>query len=588
MTPSPRHLISPLRLAAAAAALLAGALGGCQTAPPAKAQAQTPQDPSAQTVVAEIALQRGDCRAASEAYASAASHGNAALARRASQVAFACEDLPAAWQAAQRWHALAPADREASIIYATVALKLYRIGDARTALAPVVRNGAVQDDKEAVQKDKDLIALIDVLAQESDSTATLAALDDTLDAHGSSARVLTALGDLALNAYDFNRAERHAREALERATDDPQALRLITRVRTLRGDADGAILGAREVMRVAGADGTFELADVLTELDRTEEARQELERLRANQASPEEIDRRLALIAYQSGDLAEARRRFSELIDRGEATDAAVFYLADIANRTGDADAALAAYRQLSDSPMALSARERAAGILIDRGKRGEALDLLDSYESEHPESGFDLALAKAQVLADHGDPKAGVGVLTDAMQRFPDNPSIEYERATMLERAGQLNDSIKAFERLMIARPNDPNLQNALGYTLADHGLQLSRAEGLIRRALAVTPDNPAVLDSLAWVRVRRGDARGALPTLERAYTISRDAEIAAHWGEALWLAGAHDQAREVLATALARNPDSAALKATLNRLMPAEPPSAAPPPAAPPVLTH
>lgn len=571
MTPSLRYFILSLRrMAAAMAVALAGALAGCQTSPPPKAQqAQPSQDPSAQTVVAEIALQRGDCRAASEAYASAASHGNATLARRASQVALTCEDLPAAWQAAQRWHELAPADREASIIYATVALKLYHIGDARTALAAVVKNGAVQSDK-------DVVTLIELLAQESDSNATLAAVDDTLDAHDSSAKVLTALGDLALNAYDFNRAERHAREALERATDDPQALRLITRVRTLRGDADGAILGAREVMRVAGAEGTFELADVLTELDRTEEARQELERLRANQASPEEIDRRLALIAYQSGDLSEARRRFTDLIDRGEATDAAVFYLADIATRTGDADAALAAYRQLSDSPMALAARERAAGILIDRGKRGEALDLLDSYESEHPDSGYDLAVGKAQVLADHGDPKAAVGVLTDAMQRFPQNPNIEYERATMLERAGQLNDSIKAFEQLIVVRPNDPNLQNALGYTLADHNLQLSRAERLIRRALSVTPDNPAVLDSLAWVRVRRGDARGALPTLERAYTISRDAEIAAHWGEALWLAGLHAQAREVLATALARNPDSGALKDTLHRLMPAEPAAA------------
>jgi len=82
--------------------------------------------------------------------------------------------------------------------------------------------------------------------------------------------------------------------------------------------------------------------------------------------------------------------------------------------------------------------------------------------------------------------------------------------------------------------------------------------------------PDNPAALDSLGWVRFRQGDTKGAIPVLERAYTLGRDAEIAAHWGEALWMSGQHQQARKVWAAALAREPDSAALKATLARFLP------------------
>ena len=56
-------------------------------------------------------------------------------AQRATQVAVACEHLPAAWQSATRWRALAPDDREANALYAAVALKLYRIADARAAIA---------------------------------------------------------------------------------------------------------------------------------------------------------------------------------------------------------------------------------------------------------------------------------------------------------------------------------------------------------------------------------------------------------------------------------------------------------------------
>ena len=79
-----------------------------------------------------------------------------------------------------------------------------------------------------------------------------------------------------------------------------------------------------------------------------------------------------------------------------------------------------------------------------------------------------------------------------------------------------------------------------------------------------------PAALDSLGWVRYRQGDSKTALVTLERAYYISHDSEIAAHWGEAIWASGDHNQARKVWAAALAREPDSQQLKATLARFLP------------------
>jgi len=268
--------------------------------------------------------------------------------------------------------------------------------------------------------------------------------------------------------------------------------------------------------------------------------------------------------------MQEAKRRFIDLVHRGEANEAAVFFLAQIAERSGDAETALTEYRQLSDTDWALRASVRAAGILLAGGKRGEALELLDGYESEHPESDFELTLARAHLLGEHHDADGGVSVLTTALQRYPQHPTLEYERAVMLERAGRDHQAVEALEQLLATRPEDPNLLNALGYTLADHGQTLSRAETLIRQALRSTPDNPAVLDSLAWVRVRRGDPAGATPILERAYTISRDPEIAAHYGEALWLAGNHARARRVWAEALARDPDSDELKATLKRLLP------------------
>ncbi len=568
--------------AAAAVLALAGLAAGCRTAPPVQGQspaahnppppaAHTPQDTSSLTVLAEVALEKGDCRDAAEDYATAASRGPVSIARRASEVALACQDIPAAWSSAERWRTLAPSDRDASLIYGTVALTLYHIPQARDALTPILKGILKESGPKA---DREALSVLSLLSEDPDIGAppTLAALGSSIDAHSSSVVVLTAFAALALQAYDFNLAVERAQQVLARDATSASALSLLARVHVLQGDADGAINLARQAMTADPSGAAFELADIYIELDRLEQARQELERLRATDVSTAEIDRRLALLAYQSGDMADAKRRFNELIDRGEASESALLYLGDIAARSGDLDGALTDYRQLSDTPMALSARTRAAGILLDRGKRSEALDLLDSYESEHPDQGIEVAVEKADMLADHGDASGGLAFIAAALDQYPAHPRLEYERATLLERAGRVEQSVKAFEQLLRQRPDDPTLLNALGYTLADHHLELSHAETLIRRALSVTPDSPEVLDSLGWVRLRRGDLRDALPSLQRAYLISHDPQIAAHLGEALWRSGEKTQARKVWADALARNPDPQGLKAlkdTMHRLV-------------------
>ncbi|MGH8218971.1 MAG: tetratricopeptide repeat protein [Steroidobacteraceae bacterium] len=547
--------------AAIAAATL---LAGCQSAPVRLTAPEPAPDPSALTVMAEVALQKGDCRAASDDYALASEHGAAVLARRASEVSLACHDLPDAWRAVTRWHAVAPSDRNAQLVYGTVALMLYRIPEARQSLAPLV----VGTGRNA---ERDALSLVQLLSDDPEigPIPTLAALGSSIDPHKASPLVLAAFGALALEASNFHAAELRVQQLLERDAQSGTARQLLARLRVLQGDGPGAIAAARDAMRVDPAANRFELADVLTGLDRLEEAHQELDRLRRTDASPAEIDRRLAIIAFDSGDMADAKRRFHDLVDHGEANQTALLYLGDIAARTGDQDGALTDYRQLSDTPVALLAVERAAGILLGRGQRGQALELLDSYESAHPETAIDIALAKADLLADHADAAGGIGFLDTALQRYPQEYRLAYERATLLERAGRTRESVQAFEQLLRVRPDDPQLLNALGYTLADHRMQLKRAQSLIERALAAAPDSPEMLDSLGWARRQRGDLRGALPILERAYLISRDPEIAAHWGEALWASGRKGEARKVLADALARNPESKALKATVQRLV-------------------
>jgi tetratricopeptide (TPR) repeat protein len=536
-------------------------LTGCAASPAPKDDPGS-HDPAALTVVAEIALTRGDCKTASESYADAAQHGAVPLARRASEVALACEHVPAAWRSAVRWRALAPGDREASAMYATVAIKLYKIADARSAIVDFAKLQKADDSS-------GLSELAGLLLEQSDAPAVLSAMSSALDPASISPDTEALLAELALDANDAQRAQKYAQMALDRDPKQIGAKRVLARAYVVRGDATKAIATAREIMRDDSTRGAFELAEVLVALDRIEEAHQELERLRSTKASPSEIDRRLALLAYNAGDFKEAQQRFTDIAGTGISADAAMLYLADIAQRDGDTDAALAGYRRLADSSLALEARAKAASILLTRSNRAEAMLLMDDYVSDHPDSEFQARLSEARLLADHGDADGGLALLTAALERHPDHPAIEYDRAVILERAGRVKESVDVFEKLLQERPDDPVLMNALGYMLADHNMDLGRAEGLIHKALLATPDSPAVLDSLGWVRYRQGDAKGAVPQLEHAYSLEHDADIAAHWGEVLWASGKHQDARRVWAAAIARTPDAPLLKATMARFL-------------------
>jgi predicted Zn-dependent protease len=573
-----------------AAVLCLSLVAGCasqpqQPSPPAKDPPPAKGDPAALTVVAEVALEGGDCKKAAETYAQAAAIGAAPmLAGRATKVALACEHVPAAWQSATRWRALASTDREANALYAAVALKLYKVPEARAAISEYWRQtqaqakapehsavgkpGAARPTEEDAQDG--LAELTQLLVDQSgDAPAVLAAMSSALEPGSSaSAPTLALLGGLAVEAYDAKRAQRYAQQALERDPHSLPARRVLARAYVMGDDPAKAIATAREAMLESGA-GAFELVDVLTLLDRLEEAHQELERLRGSGVPAPEIDRRLALLAFQAGDMKEAQQRFTELVSSGEGNDAAMLYLADIAARDGDTDAAIAGYRRLYDSSVAVPARSRAAGLLLAKKSRTEALTLLDDYAADHPDNEYELTLAKARLLAEHGEAETGLTLLSTALEHHPKHPGIEYERAVILEQAGHVHESIEAMEKLLAERPDDPTLLNSLGYTMADHSLELSRAEGLIKRALGTTPDNPAALDSLGWVHFRQGDAKAAAVTLGHAYSLGHDAEIAAHWGEALWVSGDHQQARKVWAQALAREPDSQSLKATLARFV-------------------
>lgn len=129
---------------------------------------------------------------------------------------------------------------------------------------------------------------------------------------------------------------------------------------------------------------------------------------------------------------------------------------------------------------------------------------------------------------------------------------------------------------------PDDPGVNNDLGYLWADQNKNLEQAEKMIRLAVEAQPDNPAYLDSLGWVLFRLGRNDEALEALIRANQDPeyRDATILEHLGDVYQALDQPDKAQATWKEALevetgSRRTDDTLVERLRQKLGSAAPPA-------------
>jgi tetratricopeptide (TPR) repeat protein len=135
-------------------------------------------------------------------------------------------------------------------------------------------------------------------------------------------------------------------------------------------------------------------------------------------------------------------------------------------------------------------------------------------------------------------------------LERFPDDDEL-----VKLARSGlsiiyvnqdKFDQGEAELEILLRRDPDDPGINNDLGYLYADRGKKLEEAEAMIRKAVAAEPDNTAYLDSLGWILYRRGKFEEALEPLKKAAEdTTADATIHDHLGDAYFKLQKFEEAR-------------------------------------------
>ena len=236
-------------------------------------------------------------------------------------------------------------------------------------------------------------------------------------------------------------------------------------------------------------------------------------------------------------------------------------------------DEALAWYREVPRGKSRGEAISRSAMVLDRQAKTVAALTLLHTLQQDQNESADAQRASyrfEAQLLAGHRQYDAALLAYARGLGVFDADPDLLYGRALLLEQMDRVADSEADLRGILQIDPDNAEVLNALGYTLADRTQRYREAQGYIEKALLLQPDTPAFLDSLGWVQHHLGLDADAVRNLRRAFALQKDAEIAAHLGEVLWLRGDKDGARGVWKQGQALDKDNRALKRVIDTYKP------------------
>ncbi|MEH6580352.1 MAG: tetratricopeptide repeat protein [Halioglobus sp.] len=284
----------------------------------------------------------------------------------------------------------------------------------------------------------------------------------------------------------------------------------------------------------------------------------------------------LALINRETGDTIAAKAHLRQMLALEQRVNEAHFYLGRIAEEEKDFKTAVSEYMKVEDSNDFLSANSRIGRIMVSANQAGQFHSYMVGLRLKNPKRRALLYALEVDLLAKAGNLDASMAVLNQALAEFPDSTSLRYTRSMLGEQQDNLQLMESDLRAIIDQEPENATALNALGYSLANRTQRYEEAHELISRALALQPDEPAILDSMGWVLFHKGSYEEALEYLTRAYIKLPDPEVAAHLGEVLWVTGETDAAMEIWRGALLKDPDHKILVATLKRLgvtVPGEP---------------
>ncbi len=222
----------------------------------------------------------------------------------------------------------------------------------------------------------------------------------------------------------------------------------------------------------------------------------------------------------------------------------ALLSLGDLYEELKKPDLAIKAYERVpASSALARNAEIQMAVDLDALDRTDEAKKRLEHVIAEHPKD-TEAIIELGNIQRGRKDFASCGDTYTKAIDTIPkpekSNWVMFYFRGICFERSHQWPAAEADMKKALELYPDQPLVQNYLGYSWVDQGMHMDQGMDMIRKAVEQRPDDGYIVDSLGWAYFKTGNYDEAVKNLERAVELKpEDPTINDHLGDAYWRVG-------------------------------------------------
>lgn len=507
-------------------------------------------------LLAEISRQRGYLGISVDAYLEIAKRTrDPRLARRATELAIRGTLTKQIFESAKLWLETEPTSTQARQTLAAVLVGQQRLEESKIYLQELLVG-----DNEKIKKA--FLNFNGLFARQQDKQAVFNVVDYLAKAHADKPEAHFAVAQSAINAKRYETAKIELEEALRLSPRWEQAIGLLGQVlnelsridaeksgKTMSSvniDKQPAVIVYRDFLQKYpdSREVRTYYARLLTFNREYDKAKEQFQILAQAYPKNPEMLLVIGLLALQAKHYEQADVYLNQALSlQKNENDKNMIrsYLGQLYEDKQDYNKSIEIYKTVSQGEFYLSSAVRIAVIYATKiNKLPEARRLLKDLQAvakskNDTDQEAELIAVEAGILKELNFNNDAYNLLSNGLKHIPNHGTLLYDRAMLAEKMNHIDQAEKDLKLLIKLQPNHAHAYNALGYTLLEKTKRYKEAKQYIEKALALSPHDGFILDSLGWLYFKMGDYAKAVTYLERAYNERSDNEIGSHLLEAL-----------------------------------------------------
>jgi tetratricopeptide (TPR) repeat protein len=526
------------------------------------------EDQLYEAIVSELSAQRGQVVEAGESYFDLAmSTRDLTIIQRAIQFASVNADTNALLQLGLLWAQLEPTNSQPQLLLSIQFLESGAFGQAISHMSRVLDLGGNMDfaalsSRTGRLNPQDRSVLIENLrrlkGEFGNQTSIHLTLVQLLAQNGNFEEALTEI-ELLKDDTDLTPNMVMLESQILQSLDNPERATRVMRTGVARFETDKSL--------------RLNYARLLIQNEEYEQAQEQFQILVEQDPQDWETLYSVALLDTQLENFDRAIAAYTKLIAVDQRADESQYNLGLIYQQQDNLGKSIENFRQVRiGTNNFLAAQQQATRLSIQSGRLDDAHDWLSQLSRGQPRLEVLFTTIESSLLIQEGHPDAAEQLLNTALNKFPNETDLLFARVLYYDSQSNSDGSERDLKQIIIMQPEDSRALNHLGYMLADQTTRHEEALELIERAIAISPGEPAIIDSLGWALYKVGRYEEALLQMRRAFAAFPDDEVASHLGEVLWALERFDEAMRVWQDALETEPESPLIAEAMKRLQVAE----------------